>query len=55
VFACGCKEGRLRLFDDKSKITQTERCGRFRVIEEIYLDSHDGSTSRNNKKKGEGL
>jgi hypothetical protein len=51
VFACGCKEGRPRLLDDKSKITQTQRWRRFRVVGEIYLDSHYGSTSNNNNKK----
>jgi hypothetical protein len=56
VFAGGCKERRPRLLDDKNKITQTQRCGRFLVVQEIYLDSHDGRTTRRNiKKKAEGL
>jgi hypothetical protein len=56
VFAGGCKERGPRLLDDKCKITQTQRCGRFWVVQVIYLDSHDGrTTSRNKKKKAEGL
>jgi hypothetical protein len=55
VFAGGCKERRPRLLDDKSKIPQTQRCGRFWVVQEIYLDSHDGRITRSNKKKAEGL
>jgi hypothetical protein len=55
VFAGGYKERGPRFLDDKSKITQTQRYERFWVVQEIYLDSHDGRTTKKNKKKAEGL